>query len=137
MSIELPSAWSGSKRIGFAEEEMRTVETVELASVVADSRVAARRGDGRTVNVAAALAVPRNLRREMRGVFMGTGKYNGKRIRDFYLLKTSRGLITDFSSIAVPLGFAGTGQPKAAVPTWPFAKSSLRKRTSPLAEFVL
>src|SRR4029077_20454905 len=93
MSIELPSAWSGSKRIGFAEEEMRTVEIVELASVVADSRVPPRRGDGRTVNVAAALAVPRNLRREMRGVFMGTGKYNGKRIRDFYLLKTSHGFI--------------------------------------------
>src|ERR1700758_465092 len=79
---------------------MRTVETVELASVVADSRVAARRGGGRTVNVAAALAVPRHLRGGMRGVFVRKGKFRGKRIRNFDLLKTSRGFIADFSSIA-------------------------------------
>jgi hypothetical protein len=73
MSMELPSAWSGSKRIGLAEKAMRMGEgSVELAALEA----AARSSTGITVNEAAAVAVPRNWRRDMPVGFMGTGKYN-------------------------------------------------------------
>ena len=80
---------------------------------------------------AASLQVPFGFR-EMRGVFMGTGKYNGKRIRDFYLPKTSRGFITEFISIAVPLGFAFAGQPRRLS-----LREFFRTRTLQLAESVL
>src|SRR6266567_119376 len=69
MSMELPRAWSGLKRMGVAEEEITIVET---ASAGAESLAAARRA-GTAVSVAAALAVPRNLRREMRESFMVGG----------------------------------------------------------------
>jgi hypothetical protein len=70
MSIELPSASSGSKRIGFAEEDMRTVETVSVGAALV---TAARRGAGIAFNVAAALAAPRNSRRDIDEIFMDGG----------------------------------------------------------------
>jgi hypothetical protein len=75
MSIELPSAWSGSKRIGWAE-----VETwiVEIESDFVAEAVAESRGSGTAVNVAAAPAAPRNFRRDILKSFMGTGKYKRK-----------------------------------------------------------
>src|SRR2546423_4426402 len=74
MSMELPSAWSGSNRMGLAEVAMRIADgSVELVAMEA----AARSSTGITVNEAAAVAVPRNCRRDMPVGFMGTGKYNG------------------------------------------------------------
>src|SRR3954464_4774309 len=70
---------------------MRTVETAALESAD-DKCVAARSEEGIAVNVAAAPAAPRNLRREMKGIFMGTGKYSGKGLKrdgGFHSLKTS------------------------------------------------
>src|SRR6266566_5459011 len=74
MSMELPRAWSGSKRMGAAEEEMWTVAGTSAGV----ESFAAARSAGTTESVAAP-AVPRNLRREMRGSFMGRRKYSGKR----------------------------------------------------------
>jgi hypothetical protein len=72
--MELPSAWSGSKRMGLAEEAILMADgSVELVGMEA----AARSSTGITVNEAAAVAVPRNWRRDMPVGFMGTGKYNG------------------------------------------------------------
>src|SRR5690348_16438341 len=74
MSMELPSAWSGTKTLGFAEEAILMADgSVELVAMEA----AARSSTGITVNEAAAVAVPRNWRRDMPVGFMGTGKYNG------------------------------------------------------------
>src|SRR6476646_8917405 len=74
MSIELPSAWSGSNMIGVAEEDTRIVEGF---SPVAASFAALRNSAGRMLREAAAVAAPRNLRREMPVRFMGTRKYKG------------------------------------------------------------
>src|SRR3954469_11764848 len=71
---------------------MRTVEGAALESAAEDNRVAARSEEGIAVSVAAAPAAPRNLRREMNGIFMGTGKYSGKGLKrdgGFHSLKTS------------------------------------------------
>jgi hypothetical protein len=75
MSIELPSAWSGSNRIGAAEVETRTVE---IRSLFVGEAVADRRGSGSADIVAAAPAAPRNFRRDILESFMGTGKYKRK-----------------------------------------------------------
>src|SRR3954467_11049876 len=74
MSIELPSAWSGSNMIGVIEEDTRMVEGV---SPPAASFAAPRSSAGMMLMEAAAVAAPRNLRREMPVRFMGTRKYKG------------------------------------------------------------
>jgi len=87
MSIELPSAWSGSNRIGAADVETRTVE---IESAFAVEVVADRSGRGNAVIVAAAPAAPRNFRRDILKFFMGTGKYKRKPTRqgsEFHSMK--------------------------------------------------
>ncbi len=60
--------------MGFAEEAILMADgSVELVAM----EEAARSSTGITVNEAAAVAVPRNWRRDMPVGFMGTGKYNG------------------------------------------------------------
>jgi hypothetical protein len=72
--MELPSAWSGSNRIGVEEEETRTVEVFDDEAAPLDGVAAARRGVGIIARVAAAVAVLRNSRRERSEVFMGTAE---------------------------------------------------------------
>jgi hypothetical protein len=60
------------KTIGAAEVGMRIVEMCEAASPDSADAALDRSGTGTSVRVAAALAAPRNSRREMRVVFMGT-----------------------------------------------------------------
>jgi hypothetical protein len=57
MSIELPKAWSGSKRIGVLDEDTRTVGMVFPAVF---PMLAVTSGAGIVVKVAAALAEARN-----------------------------------------------------------------------------
>jgi len=112
MSIELPSAWSGSNRIGAEEVETRTVE---IESALAVDMVADRSGRGSAVIAAAAPVAPRNFRRDILKVFMGTGKYrrkpapSGTQFHSMKMLavldKKKRGELYS------------PGQPMAAVPT--------------------
>ena len=63
------------KIIGAVDVEMLIVEMCEPASAdSAGAVVADRSGTGTSVRVAAALAAPRNSRREMRVVFTGTAE---------------------------------------------------------------
>jgi len=113
--MELPKAWSGSKRIGVADADTRTVEMVLPAAV---PLLAVTSGAGIMVKVAAALAEARNWRREMGGVFM-TGQYNGN-VRalnaQFRLVKRFNMPFRSVVCIACRSGFALAGQPKA-IPT--------------------
>src|SRR3954462_15406004 len=86
---------------------MRTVETAALESAD-DKCVAARSERGIAVNVAAAPAAPRNLRREKNGIFMRTGKYSGNRSMPdhrFHSLKTSHSRL-EKSLFSVAVSFA-------------------------------
>src|SRR2546423_14484902 len=74
MSIELPSAWSGSNMIGVTEEDTRMVEGFSPAAA---SFAAPRSSAGMMLMEAAAVAAPRNLRREVPVRFMGTREYKG------------------------------------------------------------
>src|SRR5215470_19030573 len=108
MSIELPSAWSGSNRIGAADVETRTVE---IESAFAVEVVADRSGRGNAVIVAAAPAAPRNFRRDILEFFMGTGKYKRKLTRqgsEFHSMKVVVATHTQESGV-----FCSHGQPTA------------------------
>jgi hypothetical protein len=110
--MELPSAWSGSKRTGAADVETRTVE---IESAFAVDMVADRSGRGSAVIAAAAPVAPRNFRRDILEFFMGTGKYKRKLTRqgsEFHSMKVVVATHTQESGV-----LCSHGQAMAAVTT--------------------